>query len=125
MVAPDEPFDTGMAYAQACSLARQGQHDDAWLVYMDLKRAIARRGKGSRPRALIQNDLAVLTAIDGRFDEGRAGWRTALEIDRACLVARRNRDLVEAKINRGSAEDDLGGEERPRSLAGSGLAWLR
>jgi hypothetical protein len=88
MVAPDEPFDTEMAYAEACTLAFQGRHDDAWLVYMDLKRAIASWEKGSRLQALIRNDLVVLAATDGRFDEARAGWQTALEIDGDCLVAR-------------------------------------
>jgi hypothetical protein len=72
VVAPEGPFDTETAYAKACSLACQGQHDDAWLVYMDLKRAIASWDKGSRLLALIHNDLAVLAAVDGRFDEARA-----------------------------------------------------
>jgi hypothetical protein len=92
-------------YAEACSLACQGQHDDAWLVYIDLKRAIASAEKFSRLRALIQNDLAVLAAMGGRFDEARAGWQTALEIDRDCLMARLNRDLVEAEIHLGEATE--------------------
>ncbi len=108
MVAPDEPFDTELAYAEACNLACQGQHDEAWLVYMELKRAIASWEKGAKLRALIHNDLAVLAAMDGQFDEARAGWQTALEIDRDCLVARLNRDLVEAEINRGVGTEDVG-----------------
>ncbi len=58
VVAPEEAFDTEMAYAEACSLACQGQHDDAWLVYMDLRRAIASWEKGYWLRALIQNERA-------------------------------------------------------------------
>ena len=45
----------------------------------------------------MRNDLAVIAAMDGRFDEARTGWRAALEIDRDRLVARLNRDLVEAR----------------------------
>ena len=104
MVAPDEPFDTELAYAEACELACQGHHEEARRVYADLDAAIAVGDMDSRLRALVQNDLAVMAAMDGRFDEARAGWRTALEIDRDCLVARLNRDLVEAEINRGSVD---------------------
>ena len=62
----------------------------------------------ARLRALVQNDLAVMAAMEGRFDEARTGWQTALEIDRDCLLARLNRDLVEAEINRGQGTEDFG-----------------
>ena len=39
----------------------------------------------ARLRALIHNDLAVLAAIEGKFDEARTGWRKALEVDPECL----------------------------------------
>jgi glycosyltransferase involved in cell wall biosynthesis len=125
VVAPEEPFDTETAYAKACSLACQGQHDDAWLVYMDLKRAIASWDNGYRLRALIHNDLAVLAAVNRRFDEARAGWQTALEIDGDCLVARLNRDLVVAEIDRGHATEGIGELKlapapMPSPLAGEG-----
>ncbi len=107
MPAP-ETFDFETAHADACSLASQGQHDEAWLVYSDVKRLITNAEAGSRLRALIENDLAVLAAMDGRFDEALTGWQTALEIDRDCLVARLNRDLVEAEISLSQATDGLG-----------------
>ncbi len=103
-----ETFDFETAYADACSLASHGQHDEAWLVYSDVKRLITNAEAGSRLRALIENDLAVLAAMDGRFDEALTGWQTALEIDRDCLVARLNRDLVEAEISLSEATDGLG-----------------
>jgi hypothetical protein len=108
MVETGEPFDTAMAYAEACSLACRGQRDDAWLVYMDLKRAIPGAEKFSRLRALIHNDLAVLAALDGRFDEARAGWQSALDTDHDCLLARLNRDLVETEIKLGRATEGFG-----------------
>ena len=105
---PGEPFDTELAYAKARALACQGQHHEARLVYVDLKRAIPREEKFSRLRALIHNDLAVLAALDGQFDEARAGWQSALETDGECRVALLNRDLVEAEIKLGQATEDVG-----------------
>jgi hypothetical protein len=63
---------------------------------------------GTRVRALVQNDLAVMAAMDGRFDEARTAWQTALKIDRDGLVARLNRDLFAAGIHRDQATEVLG-----------------
>ena len=76
----------------------RGNIDEARRLYADLEGSLAGAEADRRLRALVQNDLAVMAAMDGRFDEARAGWQTALEIDRDCLVARLNRDLVEAEI---------------------------
>jgi hypothetical protein len=108
VVASDEPFDTEMAYAEACNLACQGRHDEARLLYASLDGSLSCVDGGARLRALIQNDLAVMAAMDGRFDEARSGWQTALEVDRDCLVARLNRDLVEAEIHRDQASEGFG-----------------
>ncbi len=42
-----------------------------------------RSGAESDPRlkALVQNDLAAIAAMEGRFGEAREGWQKALEID--------------------------------------------
>jgi hypothetical protein len=108
VVAPVERFDTPSKYAEACGLASRGQHDEARRAYADLVAAIAIGDTDTRLRALVQNDLAVMAAMEGRFDDARTGWRTALEIDKDCLLARLNRDLVEAEINRGRATADFG-----------------
>jgi hypothetical protein len=57
---------------------------------------------------LIRNDLAVLAAIDGKFDEARSGWREAMEVDPECLLARLNRDLVEAETSLATVQNDFG-----------------
>ena len=108
VVAPEEPFDTQARYAEACGLASQGRHDEARRLYANLDGSLSCVDGGARLRALVQNDLAVLAAMDGRFDEARAGWQTALEIDRDCLMARLNRDLVEAEIHLGEATEGFG-----------------
>ena len=96
----EEPVDAQARYDEACGLASRGQHDEARRLYAELGACGWRvRLPETRLRALVQNDLAVMAAMDGRFDEARAGWQTALEIDRDCLLARLNRDLVEAEIS--------------------------
>jgi len=37
---------------------------------------------------LIANDLAVLAALEGRFEEARQGWQAALALDSDCVPAR-------------------------------------
>jgi len=57
---------------------------------------------------LIRNDLAVLDAIEGKFEEAREGWRRALEADGELLLARLNRDLMEAEISFAGVQEELG-----------------
>jgi len=57
---------------------------------------------------LIRNDLAVLDALDGKFDEARQGWQKALEVDGGLLLARLNRDLMEAEISLAGVQEELG-----------------
>ena len=52
-----------------------------------------------RLRILIQNDLAVLAALEGKFDEACQGWRAAIESKGECLPARLNLGLVEAELS--------------------------
>ena len=75
---------------------RDGKYTEARAVYARLER---RTGKpNSRLRSLIRNDLAVLDAVEGKFDEAREGWRAAIEGDGACLPARLNLGLVQAEL---------------------------
>ena len=84
------------SYWKACELARDGKYTEARAVYARLER---RTGKpNSRLRSLIRNDLAVLDAVEGKFDEAREGWRAAIEGDGACLPARLNLGLVQAEL---------------------------
>ena len=93
-------------------------NDEARRLYADLERVLAGAAGGCRLRALVRNDLAVMAAMEGRFDEARTGWNAALEIDRDRLMARLNRDLVEAEISRSQATEDFDELElrRPRCL---------
>ena len=104
----EKSVDTQARYAEACRVACEGQRDEARRVYMDLDGELAGADGDARLRALVQNDLAVMAAMEGRFDEARAGWQAALEIDQDCLLARLNRDLVEAEISLSEVTDDFG-----------------
>ena len=90
----DEPLDAAVSYAEACGLAAQGKNDEARRIYGDLETALAGVESDVRLRALILNDLGVIAATEGNFDEARVGWQAALEIDPDCLLARLNRDLL-------------------------------
>jgi tetratricopeptide (TPR) repeat protein len=94
----DGPLDVAVRYAEACGLAAQGQYVEARRIYAELEAALAGAESEARVRALVRSDLAAIAAIEGRFDEALAGWRAALEIDPECLVARLNRDLIEAEL---------------------------
>ena len=65
-------------------------------MYARLERTTGKAN--SRLRILIRNDLAVLDAVEGKFDEAREGWRAAIEGDGACLPARLNLGLVQAEL---------------------------
>ncbi len=89
-------------YRRACSLAAEGHYDEARQVYRRLKDA-AGADVDNRLRALIRNDLAVLAALESRFDEAKSGWQAAMEADPACLLAKLNRDLMVGELERVSA----------------------
>ncbi len=95
-------------YAEACGLAAQGQYDEARRIYAKLDAVLAGAESEARLRALIRSDLDAVAAIDRRFEEALAGWRAALEIDPDCLMARLNRDLIEAELSFGQMIGDLG-----------------
>ncbi len=94
------------AYADACRLACEGQHDQARRIYARLNRTAAKTN--TQLAALIRNDLAVLDALEGKFEEARQGWQRALEADGDLLLARLNRDLVEAEIGMEEVQEELG-----------------
>jgi glycosyltransferase involved in cell wall biosynthesis len=85
------------AYREACRLAQEGKVDEARRLYAELEGAC---GESDRLlKALIQNDLAVILALEGRIDEAREGWSAALEADEGCLQARLNDALVGAELD--------------------------
>src|SRR5262249_48060408 len=47
-------------------------------------------------------------AVEGEFDEARARWRTAIEADGDLLLARLNRDLLDAEISLAEVHDEPG-----------------
>jgi hypothetical protein len=85
-------------YWKACELAREGRHDDARAAYLRLAREFA-RGTPPRLRALVQNDLAVLDAMPGKFEEACEQWRGVVEADGGCLPARLNFGLIRAEMS--------------------------
>jgi glycosyltransferase involved in cell wall biosynthesis len=93
--------DAGLppSYREACRLAEQGRCGEARMVYGEL---LESAGAEANPqlRALVYNDLAVLAALEGRFDEARHGWRSAVKADQGCLPARLNDALVAADLDR-------------------------
>jgi hypothetical protein len=93
-------------YAKASGSACQGRHEEARQLYAVLEGALAGVGGDARLRAFVRNDLAVMAAIEGRFDEALTGWKAALEIDSGCLVARLNRVSVEAELCLGQPTGD-------------------
>ncbi|HZW32276.1 MAG TPA: glycosyltransferase family 4 protein [Isosphaeraceae bacterium] len=84
-------------YWEACRLAQERQYDEARRLYAELEGAAA--GSDARLRCLIRNDLAVLAALEGRFDEARQGWSAAREVDPGCLPARLNDALIAAELD--------------------------
>jgi len=84
-------------YRQACELAQKWSYDTARRLYAKLEKAT--REPDPHHRALIRNDLAVLAALEGRYDEAQQGWQAAIELDQDCLQAQLNRDLVQAELD--------------------------
>ncbi len=120
-------------YWNACELVKDGQYAKARALYARLERSAGR--PGSRLRVLIQNDLAVIAAMEGKFDEACQGWRAAVEGGSECLPARLNLGLVEAELVRsvpaaGAADLKIApapeeGEPRAADGSGSPPAYLR
>ena len=104
----DRPVDFAVKYAEACGLATQGKNDEARRIYLELDAAPSGVEGEVRLRALVRSDLAALSALEGRFDEALAGFRSALEIDPDCLMARLNRDLIETELSMGQMGGDVG-----------------
>jgi tetratricopeptide (TPR) repeat protein len=115
-----KPFDHSASYTEACRLASLGQHEDARRIYTDLENSLRGAVTDIRLRALVQNDLAVMAAMDGRFEEAFRYWHAALDIDANCLVAQLKLDPVAAEISLLQATDDFGeltfGRERSRGF---------
>ena len=85
-------------YWKACELAREGRYEDARAAYLRRARGIA-KGTNPRLRALVQNDLAVLDAMQGKFEEACEQWRGVVEADETCLPARLNFGLIRAEMS--------------------------
>jgi glycosyltransferase involved in cell wall biosynthesis len=98
-------------YWKACELVRDGHYQKARAAYARLEQSAAKAD--ARVRTLIQNDLAVIAAMEGQLGEACETWRGVLDRDTECLTARLNLGLVEAELSRmapnvNSAEDRAG-----------------
>ena len=67
------------------SYVRDGQYAKARALYARLERS-AGKTSSATSTLLIQNDLAVLAAMEGKLDEACQGLRTAVESDGECLA---------------------------------------
>ena len=85
-------------YWKACELARDGQYEDARAAYLRLARGFS-KNTNPRLRAFVQNDLAVLDAMQGKFEEACEQWRGVVEADETCLPARLNFGLIRAEMS--------------------------
>jgi hypothetical protein len=85
-------------YWKACELAREGRYEDARVAYLRLARVFS-RSTNPRLRAFVQNDLAVLDAMEGKLEEACEQWRGVVEADEACLPARLNFGLIRAEMS--------------------------
>jgi glycosyltransferase involved in cell wall biosynthesis len=93
-------------YVSACRLAEEGRCDEARGAFEKLKRSTAK--SFARVKALVENDLAALLVMEGRLEEAREAWGNVLAADPGCMLAKLNRDFVEAEISLGHAADDFG-----------------
>jgi hypothetical protein len=63
------------SYWKACEVARVGQYKQARAAYTKLERSVSKVNSDARLRALIQNDLAVIAAMQGQLSEASEKWR--------------------------------------------------
>jgi hypothetical protein len=91
------------SYWKACEVARVGQYKQARAAYTKLERSVSKVNSDARLRALIQNDLAVIAAMQGQLSEASEKWRAVLEVGALCLPARLNLGLVQAELGRSAA----------------------
>ena len=78
-------------YRRACRLAERGSPEAARRALQKLEPTAA----DPRLKALVANDLAVLTAMAGDLAAARRGLEAALSLDPACDPARRNLALLD------------------------------
>ena len=62
-------------YWKACELARVGRYKQARAAYTALEQTASGANCNARLRALIQNDLAAINAMDGQLREVSEKWR--------------------------------------------------
>jgi hypothetical protein len=85
-------------YWKACELVRDGQYKKARQAYARLEQSA--QNLDARVRTLIENDLAVITAMEGRLRDACETWRAVLDGGNDYPTARLNLGLVEAELSR-------------------------
>lgn len=106
------PGDDELRFYQALAMTRTGAHDDALDILLELA--------GKYPdHPEIHNNLAVLYAQDGNYDEARASLEAALATDEAYATAHKNlADIYSAQAaaayNRALARDEARDVPRPQ-----------
>ena len=87
------------AYWKACELVRDNRLAEARAADLRLARNLTSRSD-PQLRALIENELAVLDAVEGQLELARDRWRATVESHPDCLSARLNLGLVHAELTR-------------------------
>ena len=83
-------------YDEARRLAQAGKLEEAIRIYDQLKTVAGE----PRLRALVENDLGAIAAVQGRAEDALEGWKRALAEDHDCQPARLNREMIEAEFER-------------------------
>src|SRR5690348_1670767 len=82
-------------YGEASALAEQGHLERASTLYRQLEQTTS----DHRKRALIRNDLAVLSAVTGDAEAAVQGLEQALVLDSDCQPARVNLALLRQDLS--------------------------
>ena len=104
---PADKHGLPSAYWNACELACTNQLAEARAAYIQLSRNLTNRSD-PRLRTLVENDLAVLDAVEGGLEPSRDRWRMIVESRPDCLAARLNFGLVHAELTWSQAPNELG-----------------
>jgi glycosyltransferase involved in cell wall biosynthesis len=83
-------------YDEARRLAQAGKLEEAVRIYDQLKTV----ADDPKLRALVENDLGAIAAMQGRAEDALEGWKRALAEDNDCQPARLNREMIEAEFER-------------------------
>lgn len=96
MTASEAQTERASRCARASQLAVQGESETARRIYRQLDRDCER----TEFRGILKANLASLDVAGGSFDDARAGYERALELDPNCRIAKQNLSTLEERLAR-------------------------